>query len=275
MDHRIRILFVDDEPGIRTTLPLILRRHDFEVEVAGSVPEALRLIHDQPFDILISDLNIGQPGDGFTVVSAMRRTQPSCRNMILTGYPGFETALQAIRSQVDDYLVKPASVPSLLEAIQASISSAPRGLPIALQPPLQILNSNTQELAERILSAMKAHPEIGRLKLSDAERVNHIPALLDTLTQQLRSPKPDELPAAGLQDAYRYGQLRFQQQYSITNLVEDTRIVDQAIYDVLEANLLSVDLSALLPELRRIDNALDVRLREALRAFVELDREAA
>jgi ActR/RegA family two-component response regulator len=39
------------------------------------------------FDVLISDLNIGHPADGFVVVSAMRRTQPDTLTFILTGYP--------------------------------------------------------------------------------------------------------------------------------------------------------------------------------------------
>src|SRR5256885_5594034 len=52
-------------------------------------------------DVLISDLNIGEDGDGFLVVSAMRHVQPGCTNFILTGYPAFETALQAIHNQVE------------------------------------------------------------------------------------------------------------------------------------------------------------------------------
>jgi hypothetical protein len=40
------------------------------------VPEALKLITQHDFDVLIADRNVGSPGDGFTVVSAMRRTQP-------------------------------------------------------------------------------------------------------------------------------------------------------------------------------------------------------
>jgi len=71
-----RILFVDDEPGIRVTLSAILQANGFQVTSAATVAEALREINSQTFDALISDLNIGEPGDGFTVVSAMRRTQP-------------------------------------------------------------------------------------------------------------------------------------------------------------------------------------------------------
>lgn len=68
-----RILFVDDEATIRLTLAAILTKEGFDVTAVGGVPEALQAIQADPFDILLSDLNIGQPGDGFTVVSAMRR----------------------------------------------------------------------------------------------------------------------------------------------------------------------------------------------------------
>ncbi len=99
----VRILFVDDEEAIRITLSAVLSKHGYQVDVAATVGEALSRITNDRFDVLIADLNVGQPGDGFTVVSAMRRTQPDCVTFILTGYPAFETALEAIRSQVDDY----------------------------------------------------------------------------------------------------------------------------------------------------------------------------
>jgi DNA-binding response OmpR family regulator len=52
-------LFVDDEPGIRETLPAVLRIHDFEVTGVGTVAEALTEIAAGNFDVLIADLNIG------------------------------------------------------------------------------------------------------------------------------------------------------------------------------------------------------------------------
>src|ERR1700761_8283921 len=117
-----RLLLVDDESVIRITLSAILSKYDFEVSVAATVAEALQKITSEKFDILISDLNIGNPGDGFTVVSAMRRTQPDAVTLILTGYPAFETALEAIRQQVDDYLVKPADIDELVNNIKAKLS---------------------------------------------------------------------------------------------------------------------------------------------------------
>src|SRR5437763_13787108 len=107
-ERKTRILFADDEPAIRMTLPAILQQEGFEVSVADTVAEALAYINRDTFDVLLADLNIGERGDGFTLNSAMRRGQPHAVTQILTGYPDFETEMQAIRNQDDDHLTKPA-----------------------------------------------------------------------------------------------------------------------------------------------------------------------
>ena len=122
MGTRKRLLFVDDEPSIRLTLPPVLEDYGFEVTAAGSVAEAVEKIESAHFDVLLSDLNIGEEGDGFHVVKAMRRRQPRCITLILTGYPAFESALLAIRHQVDDYLVKPADIDVLVNTINSKLA---------------------------------------------------------------------------------------------------------------------------------------------------------
>src|ERR1700753_2185426 len=115
----IKLLFVDDDDALRTALGAVLMHHGFLLTAVSSVPEALELISTRRFDVLLSDLNVGEPGDGFTVVSAMRRVQPHACTFILTGYPDLETAIQAIRSQVDDYFSKPLQIDQLLQAISS------------------------------------------------------------------------------------------------------------------------------------------------------------
>src|SRR5207247_8108730 len=83
------ILFVDDEDSIRLTLPPLLESYGFEVTSAATVAEALGLISKHKFDVLISDLNIGHPGDGFTQCVAISRMP---LRFILTAYPAFESA---------------------------------------------------------------------------------------------------------------------------------------------------------------------------------------
>src|SRR5690348_12966874 len=115
---RLYILVADDEAGIRLTLAALLEQHGFAVTPVASVPEALSAMTTQHYDALISDLNIGQPGDGFTLISAMRRQQPDALTILMTGFPDFEAALEAIRKQVDEYMIKPTEPDKLLELLR-------------------------------------------------------------------------------------------------------------------------------------------------------------
>ena len=114
---------MDDEEGIRATLPLLLEQRGFDVRVAANVSEALSAMRTYDFDVLLSDLNIGKDDDGFSVVQAMRKAHPHCVNILLTGYPGFESALQAMHDDVDDYFVKPADLDSLVGTIERKLRS--------------------------------------------------------------------------------------------------------------------------------------------------------
>src|SRR6201985_1657593 len=162
-----RLLLVDDEAVIRITLSAILTKHDFDVSAAATVPEALQKITSETFEILLSDLNIGNPGDGLTVVSAMRRTQPEAVTMILTGYPAFETALEAIRQQVDDYIVKPANIPSLLSTIESKLATPPRQR--QLPPPKRVamvLQEHVERIEELWLSSVEQDHALSQLPLT-------------------------------------------------------------------------------------------------------------
>src|ERR1035441_9184416 len=72
-----RVLLVDDDESVRDTLSMVLEHSGFEVSSAPNVNQALALIGSQSFDALVTDLHMPQPGDGLTVVSAMRHSNPS------------------------------------------------------------------------------------------------------------------------------------------------------------------------------------------------------
>src|ERR1035437_2794055 len=82
-----RILLVDDKESVLESLKMILEHHDFEVVTAADVNDALQLIGSQTFDVLLSDLHMPNPGDGLTVVSAMRHSHPKAVTLIFSGYP--------------------------------------------------------------------------------------------------------------------------------------------------------------------------------------------
>lgn len=255
---RRRLLFVDDEPAIRTTLAVILRKHGFDVTVAATVAEALQKITSETFEVLLSDLNIGNPGDGLTVVSAMRRTQPDAVTMILTGYPAFETALEAIRQQVDDYIVKPADVPSLVSAIEQRLAG-PR--PCQLSPPKRVamlVQENLERVEELWLASVEKDPALSRLPMNREERLNTIRAVLEEVIRAAQSYSGDD-PA----DRKRPPR-RDWDGYTAKMALTEFCLLRRALSQVVQENLLSVNLSYLIPDLGRVNDSLDEQAQDAL-----------
>jgi len=264
---RTRILLVDDEPNILLTLSTILGREGYRVTTASTVAEAVRHIGIHPFGVLIADLNIGEPGDGFTVVSAMRRTHPQCVNLILTGYPAFESALQAIRNQVDDYLVKPADVQVLVKSLEAKLRNPRPAGPMAAQSLSEFLRENASEIVALALAGMKTDSRLASIRLSDEQRVDHLPGLLSGIVEQLESKSPARPTPSLLENGARHGAVRRSQHYTEDMLVDDMRAVDVSIYDTVQSGLLKLELSSLIPGLRNVNLTLSAHLQESMKAF--------
>jgi len=273
MATTVKILFVDDEPAIRLSLPAILKIHGFDVTSAGSVSEAIQEISRQHFDVLISDLNIGNPGDGFTVVSAMRRTQPTCVTLILTGFPAFETALQAIRSQVDDYLIKPAGADKLIAAIQQHLESRSPHLLVPLMRLSNILRENADKIAEDILHNERRILQLPRIHLSEQECRDNAEAFVLALAYQLERGQAELAPEL-VELSNRHGRSRYEQGYSAPMLVEENRMLCSAILDCVQRNLLCADVSNLVPDLKLVTSVLAAMLREGISSFGASSRVA-
>ncbi|HZQ20752.1 MAG TPA: response regulator [Terriglobales bacterium] len=117
-----RLLFVDDERSIRETLSVILLRYGFTVSVAATVTEALQKIETQEFDLLLCDLNIERENDGLDVIRAMRKVNPHCVTIILTAYPGTESAIESIHLGIDEYIIKPAKADTLVALLAEKLT---------------------------------------------------------------------------------------------------------------------------------------------------------
>jgi ActR/RegA family two-component response regulator len=264
MPQKPRVLFLDDEESIRATLPLMLEAYGFMVTATGTVPDALRLITNEKFDVLIADLNVGHAGDGFTVVSAMRRTQPAAVNFILTGYPAFETALEAIRQQVDDYLIKPTEIESLVQTIQAKLTNRkpthgirPRRLP-------NIIQQHLHSIVEQWLTAVQKDEEISAIQLSDVERQDHVPGLLQ---QAIGRAHGSQATSADRDAAQLHGETRRKQGYSIPLVVREARMLLRAIADCVQQNLLAIEVSYLIPDMVKIWETVASELEISIKTF--------
>jgi len=266
--RKTRILFADDESGIRMTLPLILEQEGFEVSVAATVAEALVYINRDPFDVLLADLNIGERGDGFTLISAMRRVQPKAVTLILTGYPDFATALEAIRNQVDDYLTKPTDVKQLVETIKEKSKQPRRITPIQVKRVSTILRERVDEIMDEWLREANQNPALSSVQLSKKERLDHMRLIIEELAKRIEAG-PNVIDNSEKQGAARHGQERYEQGYTVRRIAIEARLLHAAISRVLHKHLLSIDMSTCISDMMLMGESLHEEFEESIRAFEE------
>lgn len=118
----IRSLVVDDEAGIRFFLEGTLRRAGHEVITAESGEAALALLRESAFDLAIVDLHLGTHIDGLRVLEGIRWRWPHMAVIILTAHGSLESAIAAIRENVDGYLLKPVEPAEVLAAARAALA---------------------------------------------------------------------------------------------------------------------------------------------------------
>jgi DNA-binding NtrC family response regulator len=185
----VRILLVDDDESVRTSLARVLARSDFEVSMAGTVSDALRLISTQSFDVLLSDLHMPGAGDGLTVVSAMRHANPATITLLLTGFPHMEAATPAILEQTDEIIRKPMSPTDLIEIIRRRLAQGAQGAP-KIETVATILERSVQSTIQHWTERVHLEAALMQIPLTDQQRENHLPQILQDLVLRLRSGKP-------------------------------------------------------------------------------------
>lgn len=117
----VKILIVDDEEVARLTLAEILRYEGYDTKSVGSGEEAIVVLRSEPFDIMILDLKMSGM-NGLDVLRDVVEDLPGLSVIIMTAYGTIDSAIQAIRYRVHDYLLKPVSPDQVLESIEKAIN---------------------------------------------------------------------------------------------------------------------------------------------------------
>ena len=258
---------MDDDDALRTALGAVLTHHGFLLTSVSSVREALELISTRDFDVLLSDLNIGEPGDGFTVVSAMRRVQPDACTFILTGYPDLETAIQGIRNQVDDYFSKPLHIDRLVDAISnVRNGKKPADKALPTRKVAQIIKELSPLICKRWLQQVMADPELAAIPLTEEQRSDHVPDMVEELIRRLEGPQ-EELSDIATEAARKHGKLRYQQGYTIPQIIFEARVLQHVLTAVIHENLFGLDLSTLVGDILEIGETLQADVEISIRVY--------
>ncbi|HEU5097723.1 MAG TPA: response regulator [Roseiflexaceae bacterium] len=116
-----RILLADDEAAIRFTMEILLRRQGYTITTATNGSEALALVEQQPFELLLLDLKM--PGlSGLEVAQRACELQPTAAILILTGSTRIEGAPDEEGLDEFDYILKTASPRDVLERVAAILA---------------------------------------------------------------------------------------------------------------------------------------------------------
>jgi DNA-binding response OmpR family regulator len=261
-----RILLVDDNEMVRTSLRGVLEINQFHVTPAANVGEALHLIDNEPFDVLLCDLHMPGAGDGFTVVSAMRHINPQAITLVFTGYPALKQAMDAILLQADEILVKPMAIDALVALIRQRLEKRGTRTLTNIERVAAILERDSQATINNWLERVNKEEELTVVPLNNEQRTGHLPTLIHELVQRLRMPRKLGTKAVS-EAAVLHGTVRFAQGYTIPMMIEESRILQVSIFQTLQNNLTTVDFSLLLIDVMTIADEVDSQLKQTIISF--------
>jgi DNA-binding response OmpR family regulator len=262
-----RILLADDNDDILAAFQEGLESHGFDVVPAATVNEALRLISIENFDVLLSDLHMPDACDGFTVVNAMRHTQPNAVTLVLSGYPVLQAALTGLLLQADQVLVKPIGFAEITEIIQKKLANPSAHMAMNKERVATILERDLDQTIQSWMSRVEHTEELTAISLTYQERTAHLPLLLGDVVRRLRLATAAKSPIS--RAAREHGILRRKQGYTVPMVVEESRILQVSIFNTLQNNLGSVDFSTVLLDVMTIADEVDSQLKQAMLGFME------
>ncbi len=118
-----KILIVEDDVAFCRMLETFLKKKDFEVQTSFTGEEALRILSQETFDIVFTDVRLPEK-DGNIILETITRNNPKTKVVMMTSYAEVNLAVDAIKKGAFDYISKPLSPDKLLEIIEKASSSS-------------------------------------------------------------------------------------------------------------------------------------------------------
>ncbi len=114
----VRVLVVDDEEDFGTAVATRLRRRGFAASAVFAGRDALRLVQETRYDVMVLDLKMPEM-DGVEVLREVRRLDPNLQVVVLTGHGTVETGIEGMQLGASDFLQKPVAIENLCTVIEA------------------------------------------------------------------------------------------------------------------------------------------------------------
>jgi len=120
MEQKTKILIIDDEAIALRNLEHIMKKEGYEVTGTSKGHNAIKLIEEQQFDVILTDLKMDKV-DGMQILKRSRELYPETEVIMITGYATVQTAIQAIKKGAYDYIAKPFKLDEVRRVVREAI----------------------------------------------------------------------------------------------------------------------------------------------------------
>jgi len=146
LDKHTRILVVDDDETIRTTMKAILEDEGYLVDLAGSGKEAIQKTKEKAYNVALLDIRLPDM-EGVELLKLMKDSVPRTRKIMVTGYPSMQNAIGALNKNADAYLLKPVDVEKLLQTVKEQLQAQANDQTYSEQKVAEFIESRVKELS--------------------------------------------------------------------------------------------------------------------------------
>jgi DNA-binding NtrC family response regulator len=146
MDKHPKILVVDDDETIRTTMKAILQDEGYQVDLAGTGKEAIQKTTEKNYNVALLDIRLPDM-EGVELLKLLKDGIPRTRKIMVTGYPSMQNAISALNKNADAYLLKPVDVEKLLATVKQQLEDQENELKFSEQKVAEFIESRVKEVS--------------------------------------------------------------------------------------------------------------------------------
>ncbi|MDD3791599.1 MAG: response regulator [Candidatus Bathyarchaeota archaeon] len=148
MDKKPRILVVDDDETIRTTMKVILQDEGYIVDLAATGKEAVQKTQENSYNLALLDIRLPDI-EGIELLKLLKDNVPRTRKIMVTGYPSMQNAITALNKNADAYLLKPVDVEKLLKTVKDQLQAQKEEQKFSEQKVAEFIESRVKEMSPK------------------------------------------------------------------------------------------------------------------------------
>ena len=146
MDHKYKILLVDDDETIRSTMRAILEDEGYSVDSASNGKEAIKKTQEKSYNLALLDIRLPDM-EGVELLKLMKEPMPRMRKIMVTGFPSLQNAVEAVNKNADAYLIKPVDVDKLLATVKEQLEKQEEDKKFNEQKVAEFIESRVEEIS--------------------------------------------------------------------------------------------------------------------------------